>query len=140
MTDSGTSVAVFGVVIADHKTITHALVGLLDDHPGLQVVGIAANGEEATELCEALKPHIAVLEFMMPFGGTQVLAAVRKVSPETEVVFYTGRADSRTHARLLQGGAAAIFVKGVANDLAAEIHKVARKQFPNHLTQNGISK
>lgn len=130
MSDVRTAVAEFNLVLADDdEIITDALSALLGDHPGLRVVGCAVDGISAANLCADLRPHLAVLDVMMPSGGLVGLAAVRAAAPKTEVVFYTARADRRTRSRLLDGGALAVFAKGAPIDLAAELHAAALARF-----------
>jgi DNA-binding NarL/FixJ family response regulator len=112
----------FDVVIADDdQSVLAALESLIDNHPILHVVGLARSGTEAARLCRELRPHLAILDVMMPAGGVEGVAAVREASPDTKVVFYTAQSDQRTRARLKAAGALAVFAKGAVGDLADEL-------------------
>src|SRR4029077_14392841 len=54
------------LVVEDSLTIRKHLVEGLASAPGLEVVGEAANGRRAVELCQALRPQVMTLDMMMP--------------------------------------------------------------------------
>lgn len=124
-TSTKPSADLFTVVIADDDpTIRQTLAELLEDHPGMSVVGSADNGIAAAEMCERLHADLAVLDVMMPSGGLDALKAVRAAAPETVIAFYTAMSDRRARSRLIDAGAAAVFAKGAAVDLAGELHNL----------------
>lgn len=109
------------VVADDDANVRDALAGLLDDHPCLQVVGLAGTGRMAAELCGLHQPSLAVVDVMMPDGGEFAIRAILEVSPFTIVSMFTARSDRLTRDRMLAAGAAASFTKGGASDLANEL-------------------
>jgi two-component system chemotaxis response regulator CheB len=54
------------LVVDDSLTVRKRLVEVLDGDPELTVVGEAADGQRAIELCEALRPDVVTLDMMMP--------------------------------------------------------------------------
>lgn len=54
------------VVAEDSLTVRKWIVELLENQPEFQVVGEAANGKEATQLAERLKPDVITMDLMMP--------------------------------------------------------------------------
>ena len=115
------------VIVADDDAgVRSALSDLLVDHPGLDLVGVAADGSAAAALCAQLRPHLAVVDVMMPGGGVAAIAAIREASPRTAVVVYTARADRRTRERMLGAGAVEVVVKGGAADVAAVLVNVGQ--------------
>lgn len=119
-------VPVATVVIADDdEGIRRALAELIDDHVGLTLVGSAADGAVAAELCRHWRPDVAVVDVMMPEGGVAAVSEIRRVAPGTRVVVYTARSDRRTHRQLLAAGAELVLVKGGHADLADELVDVA---------------
>jgi CheY-like chemotaxis protein/anti-sigma regulatory factor (Ser/Thr protein kinase) len=58
---------------------------------GFEVVGEAADGAEAVRLAEQLRPDVVVLDLGLPdIAGREVLTRVRKTSPESKVVVFSG--------------------------------------------------
>ena len=114
------------VVADDDEPVRRALADLIADHPRLQLVGIAASGEEAAELCRRHHPHLAVVDVMMPGGGADAIEAILDVSPTTSVVVYTAQSNRRTRHHLLRAGAADVIVKGGDRELDEVLVRVAQ--------------
>ncbi len=78
------------LVVDDHALFRKGLVSLLDEMPGLAVIGDASNGEEALTLLDRIQPDIILLDINMPvMDGLQTLSVIRKQKPEQKVVMLT---------------------------------------------------
>jgi DNA-binding NarL/FixJ family response regulator len=78
------------VVVDDHALFRRGLVGLLSEMEGFQVVGEAANGQDALGVIESEKPDIVLLDVNMPeMSGIQTLAAMRKQGLDSLVLMLT---------------------------------------------------
>lgn len=109
----------YGVVVADDdRSVCDALGSLIDDHPDLVLLGSAHSGAEAADLVARLRPDLVVTDVMMPTGGVDAIRAVHAVAPGTIVAVFTASRSRRLRRDLLQEGAAAVFSKGDAIDLA----------------------
>ena len=76
------------VVLADDNDVIRAgLVGLLSLDPRLTVVGQAADGREAVELAERLRPDVVLLDVRMP--RLDGLGAARELAPHFPVLMLT---------------------------------------------------
>jgi len=63
------------------------------DH-GIDVVGVAKNGEEAINLSESFRPDIVVLDIRMPFvDGIEAATKIRSFLPDTRILFLSGHED-----------------------------------------------
>lgn len=101
------------VIVDDNSSIRLLLKGLLTEL-GLQVVGQAANGEEAIRAAKTHQPTVLFLDVNMPIlGGLEALPRIVEASPKTAVVMVTGDT-SRTIVQQAAGlGARGYIVKPV---------------------------
>jgi DNA-binding NarL/FixJ family response regulator len=116
---------VIKVVIADDQTLVREglslMLGLVD---GIEVVGIAENGEQAIELVRATEPHVALLDLRMPkVDGVQATASIRELDPAVEVVVLTTYADDESVMSALRAGARGYLTKDASSD---EIERAIR--------------
>jgi DNA-binding NarL/FixJ family response regulator len=99
--------------------VRQGLRALLNEQPDISVVGEAADGPEATQLVERLKPDVLVVDMMMGgMNGIEVTRSVRKLSPKTCVVVLSMHADEGYVLEALRAGAKAYVLKdSIADDL-----------------------
>jgi two-component system response regulator NreC len=97
----------------DHAIVRLGLRRLLEDEPGLEVVGEAGSGLEVLSEVERLHPDVLVLDLMMPgLSGLEVLRQVRKCHPKMRVVILSMHADEGYVFEALRNGAVAYVLKG----------------------------
>ena len=115
------------VVIADdHAIVRNAVRPLLQALPGVEIVGEADNGLAAIALIKSLRPDLLVLDVSMPHaGGIAVLVEVRRWSPATRILVFTGNTNSATLGQLIANGAIGILLKSnTPEELALGFKKV----------------
>ena len=115
------------VVICDDQPAFRKTVGIvlgLDD--GVEVVGQAANGQEAVDVVGDLRPDVCLLDIAMPvLDGLAALPLIRAASPDTRVVMLTGVTTDAVRRRALDSGAVLFVEKGTGIDvLARQIKEV----------------
>jgi DNA-binding NarL/FixJ family response regulator len=100
------------VVADDQASVREGLVLLLGGLPGIEVVGAAADGEQAVALVAEAKPDAILLDLHMPvldgIGATRRLAAEH---PEVAVVVLTTFADDTSVLDALHAGARSYLTK-----------------------------
>ena len=113
------------VLIADdHAVVRIGLSALLETEPGISVVGVAKDGEEAVAETLRLRPDVVVMDLMMPKKtGIEATAEILAALPETKVIVLTTFAASDAIARALELGAAGAVMK-TADD--AELISIIR--------------
>jgi DNA-binding NarL/FixJ family response regulator len=78
------------LIIDDSSLVRQRLKDLLQQHPNWDVVGEAANGRDALERVQELKPDVIVLDFLMPgMDGLQAARELGKVVPTTPILMFT---------------------------------------------------
>lgn len=50
----------------DHSLVRSCLRNVLEQQPGMEVVGEACDGREAVELAHKVRPHVVVMDIVMP--------------------------------------------------------------------------
>ena len=94
------------VLADDHPLFREALRGVLKGSPGLEVVGEAADGQQALALCAREKPHLLLLDAVMPrVGGFEVLERLPAASPATRALLFTGYLGRQYEEKALAAGA-----------------------------------
>lgn len=77
------------LIADDHPEARITIRSLLDWH-GFWVCGEAKDGQEAVDQVLELKPDIILLDINMPvLSGTQAALEIRRLSPETKILFFT---------------------------------------------------
>lgn len=115
------------VIIADdHALLRESMRNLLDRQEDMEVVGEAADGEEAIRLSLKTKPDIAVLDIVMPrLNGIEASKEIKKVSPGTAIIILTAYDDPQYVLGLLEAGAAGYLLKSArGRDVVAAIRAV----------------
>jgi DNA-binding NarL/FixJ family response regulator len=74
------------LIVDDAATVRESLRWLIEDEPGLTVVGDAGTGNEALELVVRLKPDLVLLDIELPdMDGFSVTTRIKSI-PEPPVV------------------------------------------------------
>ncbi|MEU1627911.1 response regulator transcription factor [Streptomyces sp. NPDC020096] len=106
------------VVVADDQTVVReGIVMLLGLLPGLEVVGAAADGEEAVRLVAEKAPDVVLMDLRMPrCDGAQATRMIRRDHPETQVVVLTTFADDDSLFPALEAGARGYLTKDAGGE------------------------
>ncbi len=106
------------VLIADdHPLFRDGMHGLLDSVEETEVVGEAANGEEAVALASELRPDVILMDVNMP--GMNGIAATREVlarDPHVGVLVVTMLEDDDSVFAAMRAGALGYVLKGASQD------------------------
>lgn len=116
------------VIIDDHEMVREGLKAMLVTEPDFQIVGDAADAQQALVLIEQLRPDIALLDVRLPgMSGIEVCHTVTERYPDTAVIILTTFTDEDLIARCIQAGARGFIVKDIERlDLKRSIRAVAR--------------
>jgi len=99
------------VIADDHAMIRQGIAQILTS-AGVQVVAEAANGLEAIALVRNHQPTLLTLDIAMPYSrGIEVFGEVRRWSPDTRIIVFSGMTSEGLLSDLATAGAEAIFLK-----------------------------
>jgi DNA-binding NarL/FixJ family response regulator len=123
------------IIIADDHDLARAGVrSLLSGERGLAIVGEAATGRGALELCRQLQPDLALVDVRMPdLDGLSVTREIKRESPSTSVILLTIYQNAEYVVQALTAGAAGYLLKGAAReDIVSTVRKVLAGEFVLH--------
>ncbi|MGP7999827.1 MAG: response regulator [Streptosporangiaceae bacterium] len=118
------------VLIADdQRVVREGLAMVLGLLPDVEVVGSAADGDEAVAMAADLLPDIVLMDLRMPrCDGVEATRLLRARMPETKVVVLTTYADDRSVISALRAGARGYLTKDAGG---AEIRHALRQILDN---------
>jgi DNA-binding NarL/FixJ family response regulator len=118
------------VLADDHAVVRAGTRQLLERQPDMQVVGEAADGEEAIRLVRELKPDVVVMDVRMPrVSGVEATRRIKQELPRVAVLVLTAHDDDEYVFALLQAGANGYLLKTAETDeLVKAIRTVAAGQ------------
>jgi two-component system, NarL family, response regulator LiaR len=110
----------------DHAVVRQGLRTFLELQDDLDVVGEAADGEEAVAQVERLEPDVVLMDLVMPrVDGIEAIRRIRDLRPATRVLALTSFVDDDRVFPALRAGAAGYLLKDVEpGDLVRAIRSV----------------
>jgi DNA-binding NarL/FixJ family response regulator len=102
------------LVVADaHPVVRRAVRMSCDAIDGLEVVGEADSGSDVLDICEALRPDVAILDIALP-GGLEAIRGLNDRQLVDIVVVLTDRTDGASVIEALRLGVEGYLVKSSA--------------------------
>jgi DNA-binding NarL/FixJ family response regulator len=119
------SESVIRVVLADDQTLVREglslMLGLAD---GIEVVGVAEDGEQAVAAVLAESPDVALLDLRMPrVDGVEATRRITELAPDVQIVVLTTYADDSSVMAALRAGARGYLTKDASSE---EIQRAIR--------------
>jgi len=121
------------VIADDHVLVRQGIRAFMETHEDLSIVGEAEDAAGAIALCAEHRPHVALLDLVMPGGGVEATRAIRAASAQTQVVLLTSFEDTQQIVAAVQAGALSCLLKDIdADALADTLRKAARGEAVLH--------
>jgi len=113
------------LIADDHAVVADGIRHLLAAQSDLEVVGTAADGNEAVRLAEQLRPNLTLLDIVMPqMNGIDAAREIVRRDPEARIIMLSMYSDSERVYQSLQAGARGYVLK---RDLAEELIDAIRQ-------------
>lgn len=114
------------LIADDHPLVREALGRVFSTQKDMEVVGEAADGEEAIELATRLKPDVLVMDIMMPkIDGLEASRRIKQLVPNVAILILTAYDDDSYVLGLLEAGAAGYLMKSArGQDLVEAVRSI----------------
>ena len=100
------------LIADDHAMLREGMRNLLEKEKDFELVGEAADGEEAVRLACELKPDIVIMDIVMPkLNGVEATKQIKQVCPSAALLILTAYSDIRYIIGLLEAGACGYLLK-----------------------------
>jgi two-component system, NarL family, response regulator LiaR len=114
------------LLVEDHKNVRNALNTYLGVYEDLKVIGEAANGPDAINICRHFQPDVVLMDINLPgMDGITATQMIKKEFPSIQVIILTGFGDSDNKDAAMRAGAAVYISKDrVVDDIYNAIQTV----------------
>ena len=103
--------------VDDHRIVREGIALIIDRQPDMEVVGVAAKGEQAVTLFSSLRPDVTLMDLQLGrMSGLAAISAIRTEHPEARIVVLTTYDGDEDIYRALEAGAATYLLKDALSD------------------------
>lgn len=116
------------LIVDDQSLFREGLRTLLSVQPDFEVVGEAANGEEALKLAVQLRPSVILMDLRMPvMDGVTATRRLHEILPQSRVIVLTTFDDDENVFDGLRAGAVGYLLKDVSSEKLFEAIRAAER-------------
>ena len=121
------------LVVDDHELTRVSLKLALQRQAGLELVGLASNGQEAIEMADRHLPDVIVIDLQMPImDGLSASTQIKSEHPNIKILAYSSLEDPQTEVMLQTAKVDAFCRKDVAlQDLVKVINQLGQRPAAN---------
>jgi two-component system, NarL family, response regulator LiaR len=114
------------MIVDDHAVVRSGLGAFLTAFDDLELVGEASSGDQATRICDRVRPDVILMDLVMPgMDGAATTKAIRAKCPEIQVIALTSFREQELVQGALQAGAIGYLLKNVSADELADAIRAA---------------
>lgn len=100
------------LVVDDHAIVREGMRWLLSTEADMELVGEAADGNEAIARARDLKPDVILMDLVMPHrSGIEAIAAIRREQPDARILVLTSFAEDDLVFPAIKAGAMGYLLK-----------------------------
>ena len=118
------------LIVEDQRIVREGLTALLEDEAEVEIAGEAADGQQAVDLFDRLRPDVVLMDLQMPLvDGAEATRRIREQAPEAHILVLTTYATDEFIFKALRAGAQGYVLKDAsADELLAAIRAVYHGQ------------
>lgn len=130
MASPGKEKKIHVLLAEDHTLVRQGFRRILEDDPGISVVGEARTGLEAIEQCKKLMPDVVVMDLSMPdLGGLEATAEILKADPQIKILILSMYSNEAYVRKAFELGAKGYILKNAIEvDLTRAVMALAEGQ------------
>jgi len=115
------------LLVDDHALVRKGFRRMLEDDPGIAVVGEASAGKEAVRLALELRPKVTVMDCALPdISGIDAMRRIRAKFPEAAILMLSMHSEDTLIRQSLEAGARGYILKSAMDlNLVSAIKRVA---------------
>jgi two-component system, NarL family, response regulator LiaR len=114
------------MIVDDHAVVRSGLSTFLMSCDDMELVGEAANGEQALKLCSQIKPNVVLMDLVLPgMDGATCTRLIREQCPDIQILALTSFKEQELVQGVLQAGAIGYLLKDVSADELANAIRAA---------------
>ncbi len=114
------------MIVDDHNMVRRGLIAYLEEEPDLRLVGQAADGEEAVQICEQARPDVILMDLVLPeLSGVEATKIIRRRWPQVQVIALTSFQERELVQDALRAGAISYLLKNVSGTDLVEAIRAA---------------
>jgi DNA-binding NarL/FixJ family response regulator len=115
------------MLVDDHAPIRAALRSFLSSYDDMDIIGEAADGQEAIDMVEACQPDVVLMDISMPrMNGIEAANRIKKSRDKTVIIGLCVVEDSYTLDTFMRAGATAIVSKDRLTDWHSTIQQACQ--------------
>ena len=113
-------------IVDDQPLFTDGLGRIVGAQQGMEVVGVAHDGESGVRMCEELRPDVILMDINMPvMDGVTATSRIREILPDVKVLILTVNSDDMNVFQGIKAGATGYLLKDCTpDDLSRAIETV----------------
>ncbi|PYV64557.1 MAG: DNA-binding response regulator [Acidobacteria bacterium] len=114
------------LLVDDHSLVRRGFRRMLEDEADINVVGEAADGEEAINLVRSLAPRVIVMDCALPgINGLQATRKILQMAPDTLVLMLSMHTEETWVRQALDAGARGYVLKNAMDlELGSAIRRI----------------
>jgi NarL family two-component system response regulator LiaR len=130
------SQAIRVLIVDDHTIVRKGIRALLAEIEGIEVVGEAADGQEAVAQANTLRPDVILMDLAMPkLDGIEATRQIKASRPESRILVMTSfAADDKVFPAIKAGALGYLLKESAPEDLVQAIRQIHRGESSLHPT------